>query len=639
MRRRLKQTADFCRWSLYLSIVLAAVFLLLCRLLITQLYFYQTQIESYLSDVLLTPVTADAARGVWDTIYPIIELEGLQLGDDIENPGLRAGFVRAVPDYLQSILLQSAIWEELFVQDLSLELNQLPDDSWVIAGISTEAKGSTTTGSAQQLADMLFRSRSIDIQNLSIDYNFEDGRSFNLNFSELRADNESSFHRLSIEGQVDGDENGIEATLELSGNGYQLDQMQGQAYLALAGADMSNLFSTLFAGYIETRDDTPIIAEGEIWFDIRPGSEIEMSGQAVVSDLHLIEDDAPLSLDSNLWGHRSTKGDWRLDLVDFGLSYGEQSLGPLQLSTRRDEAGLRFLTEGIALEELEQKIIDLEIIPQSLKETIQILSPRGDLASASILFSEDNQQNLRWLLEGNLESVSAESYRGAPKVENLSGYFVMDRSGGQLLIDSTDTSIHFNKLFQQEIFNQSLRGQVGWRIDSSAGELSVYSGPITSTNQNSQGVAQFHLSTALSRGAFPSNFTMINGMRDGNASQWPQYVPTLSGEALIQWLENSKLEGALPQAGFIYRGTIGLGAENIKTVQLAGEASNAKLTFAPGWPEMTGLDSKFWLSDRRFYSFTEESSLGSVAVTDTYTEVDYYAEAVLSTRAVRKSVV
>lgn len=87
MRRRLKQTADFCRWSLYLSIVLAAVFLLLCRLLITQLYFYQTQIESYLSDALLTPVTAEAARGVWDTIYPIIELEGLQLGEDIENPG------------------------------------------------------------------------------------------------------------------------------------------------------------------------------------------------------------------------------------------------------------------------------------------------------------------------------------------------------------------------------------------------------------------------------------------------------------------------------------------------------------------------------------------------------------------------
>tara|TARA_B110000483_G_scaffold226488_1_gene287248 strand:+ start:65678 stop:69622 length:3945 start_codon:yes stop_codon:yes gene_type:complete len=632
MRRRLKKIADFCRWSLYLSIVLTAVFLLLCRFLITQLYFYQTQIESYLSDILLTSVTAEAARGVWDNIYPIIELEGLQLGDDIENPGLRAGFVRAVPDYLQSILLQTAIWEELSIQDLSLELNQMPDDSWVIAGFSKGVRGASKA-SARQLADMLFRSRSIDIQNLSIDYNFEDGRSFNLKFSELRANNEPSFHRISLEGQVDGDENGIEATLELSGVGFQFDQMQGQAYLVLAGADMSNLFATLFAGYIETRDNTPILVEGEIWFDISPGSEIEMTGQAVISDFHLVDDDAPLSLDSDLWGHRSTKGDWRFDLVDFGLIYGEQSMGLLQLSTRRDEAGVRFLTESIALEEIDQKIANLEIIPQSLKEAIKTLSPRGNLASASVLFSEDSQQNLRWLLEGNLDSVFVESYRGAPKIENLSGYFVMDSGSGELLIDSSDTSIHFNKLFQQEIFNQSLRGQVGWQIDSSAGELGVYSGPITSSDQNSQSVTQFHLSTALSSGDFPSNFTLITGVRDGNGLQWPQYLPTLGGETLIQWFENSNLEGALPEAGFIYRGTIGLGAENIKTVQLAGEAINAKLTFAPGWPEMTELNSKFWLSDRKFYSLTEQSRLGPVALTDTYTEVDYFAEAVVSARA------
>ena len=138
MRRRLKQAYDFCRWTLYLSIVLVAALLLLCRLFISQLYFYQAQIESFLSDSLLTPVTAESAQGVWDNLYPVVELENLRIGHDPENPGLEASFVRAVPNYLESVFLQTAIWEELSILDLNIEVSESADGRWASAGICTD---------------------------------------------------------------------------------------------------------------------------------------------------------------------------------------------------------------------------------------------------------------------------------------------------------------------------------------------------------------------------------------------------------------------------------------------------------------------------------------------------------------------
>ena len=49
MRQKLRQTADFCRWSLYLTIVIVALALTAGRLLIGRLYLYQDSIESWLS--------------------------------------------------------------------------------------------------------------------------------------------------------------------------------------------------------------------------------------------------------------------------------------------------------------------------------------------------------------------------------------------------------------------------------------------------------------------------------------------------------------------------------------------------------------------------------------------------------------
>lgn len=632
MRRRIKQTADFCRWSLYLTIVLAAVFLLLCRLLITQLYFYQTQIESYLSDSLSTFVTAQEARGVWDTLYPVIELEYLRVGPDQVNPGLEAGFVRAVPDYLQSIRLQTAIWEELSIVDLSIDLNQRPDGSWAIGAFPTSSGAGTATA-GQKLADMLLRSRSINIENLSLNYLFEDGRNFNMSFSEMRAENESDFHRISLKGQVDGEENGIEAELELKGSDYQFRNMQGQGYVALSGADMSNLFSALLEGLVEDSSDTPIFAEGEMWFEIEEGSQIEVFGDLSVSGLEPLAFDGSLSFDSKLWGARTEEGDWRLDLVDLDVTLADQQLDLMGLSMQTQGEGVRFLSESIALDDLVQRLLNLDFTSEQLTQTLSSLEPRGDLAAASLSLL-DTDDGYRWFVDGNLQSAYLQSYRGAPRLENLNAYFRFDVDGGEVLIDSVDTSVHFDRLFSQKMFNRKLQGQVGWKLQPENGELHVYSNAINSTNEyGAEGVSQFHLVTPISRGDFASDFTLITGMKNGTADLWPLYLPNNGNDSLIQWFGESGISGELPEVGFIYRGKIRAGSEYPKTYQLIGDLDEGDLLFAADWPRVEAINSRFGLSDRKFYNYSPISQLQGVALVNSAVEIRISEESQLFSSA------
>lgn len=605
---------------------------MLCRLLITQLYFYQTQIESYLSDSLSTFVTAQEARGVWDTLYPVIELEYLRVGPDQVNPGLEADFVRAVPDYLQSIRLQTAIWEELSIVDLSIDLNQRADGSWTIGAFPTSTgAGAATAG--QKLADMLLRSRSINIQNLSLNYFFEDGRNFNMNFPEVLAENDSDFHRISLKGQVDGEENGIEAELELRGSDYQFRNMQGQGYVALSGADMSNLFSALLEGFVDDSNDTPIFAEGEMWFEIEEDSQIQMFGDLLVSDVDALAFDGSLSFGSKLWGTRTKEGDWRLDLVDLDMTLAEQRLDLMGLSMQTQGGGIRILSESVGLDDLVERLLNLEFVSEDLRQILTTLEPRGDLAAASLSLL-DTAEGYNWFVDGNLQAAYFQSYSGAPRIENLNAYFRVDQDGGEVLIDSVDTGVHFDRLFAQKMFNRELQGQVGWKLKRENGELHVYSNAISSTNEyGAEGVSQFHLVTPISRGGFASDFTLITGLKNGSADLWPLYLPTNVNDSLVQWFGESGISGELPEVGFIYRGKIRSGSEYPKTYQLMGDLDEGELQFASGWPQIEELNSRFGLSDRKFYNYSPISQLQDVTLVNSKVEIRISEESQLISSA------
>ena len=629
MRQRFKQTFDFCRWTMYLMIMFVAVLCVLSRFLITQISSYQAQIETFLSESLLTPVAVESVQGFWDTIYPVIELENLSIGDDAENPGLQASFVRAVPSYLESALLQTVIWQELSVRDLNIELSESADGEWTIAGISTGSDGasSDTEDGTQKLADMLFRSQEIEIQNLSVDYQLLDGRSVNLKFSEMRVENISAFHRLTAKALVDG-ENSMEVVLELTGEDYQISQMHGKGYLALSGANISNLLHTFFDDHFSDGNDIPSIAEGEVWFDFAPGYAVEMHGKVSLLDIYPLEQEGGLSLTSNIWAQRTEIGDWRFDLINLDLSVEDILLDPMHFSMRKEANGIRLLSERIAVAELSEKVLGTGLFSESTNELFDTLAPSGFLSSISVLFSENSQNKLEWQIEGNLEGVSTQAREGVPRFGNISGYFIADIDSGELLIDASNANIHFERIFSEGLLNEELRGQVGWDIDYDAGLAHIRSSLIQLSLPSENGQladvsAQFYYSTGLKKDSRPNDLMLSLGMQNGDLSQWRKLVPLSASENLRNWFIESDAEGVLPEVGFLFRRNSGVDIPTHEAIQLIGSFEQLGLNFASDWPRIENASADFGITNRRFYSYSDKVQINGIDLQKVDTEITF----------------
>ena len=593
MRQKLRQTADFCRWSLYLTIVIVALALTAGRLLIGRLYLYQDSIESWLSSILLVSVSTERAAGLWEGIFPVIELDQVRLGSADSQAALIAGSVRAVPDYVRSFRYANTVWHELTVNDVQINLQQQESGRWALSGL--ESTGAGNQDSLSRLVEMVFRSQSIQIKNLQVNFHFADESDLVIAFEQVSAQNDGEFHRMIFSAQEGSNENSVDALIELGGHDFQFSSMRGQAYLGLKGADLAFLVRTFLTDFGIDRANSLLPGRGEIWVDIEPGN---ISAEGSLSLAGIVFGDLPqVSLDAYVRAAGTADDDWSLDILQTQLQIDELKVPEIDLHLSRTGSLLRIQTTELDLEPWQQVTAAISSASPNLKEALDALSPRGLVQNALLelpLLAVDN-----WRFTSNLRAFSVDTYESAPALENLQVYIEITPSAGRAIFDSANTQMDFPNLFAEPLLHERLTGQVDWRAERATQTLKVFSSAIQSRGEYGSAVGQFRLVTALD-GGFPSDFTLVSGLRNGLASDWPKFVPVNLSQGLYNWLAASNVEGGINEAGFIYRGAIASPIAPDRTVQLRGLLDQGGLRYADGWPRIEALQGGFGLSDGLF---------------------------------------
>ncbi len=590
MRRQIKQTADFCRWSIYLTVIIAALCLVVARLLVNQLYLYEENIESWLSSAVLTQVETDAARGEWLGLFPVVQLEGLTVG----NPGQSAAsaqFVRAEPNYLQSFQHGNAIWEDLRVTDLRLDLVQMADGSWTLRGLTGEAGAGGAAFS--QLLEMFFRSRLIRIDGLQANFNFRNGRSLIMNFGELVAENDAGFHRLRLQAEIQGAANRLTYLAELEGDASQPDRMRGVGYMTLAGADIGGIVDVLAGDLLNIDTSGPMPASGALWFDFSDQGSVRAEGNISVRGFALGGSD-PLDLNSALVISSPAPGSWQLRLEQAELQAAQQQLQIGQLSLGQQGNQMQVTAANFDLTELASLINENRMLPGSGSTELAQLQPAGQVEALQLDIPMANRDS--WRLSANLSQLDLNSWKRAPAVENLSGHLEMTADVGRFQIDGENTLVAFEELFSQPLLHEELKGQVNWRIDWRNSSLLLYSGKIDSRGAYGITASQFRLVTPLD-GSFASDFTLMAGTEGGRLQDWPAYVPLVADPQLLEWLQQSGMEGQMPQTAFVYRGKLRENLSQQRHIELLANVEGAALDFAEGWPRADSLQGRFMLAD------------------------------------------
>ena len=489
-------------------------------------------------------------RWHWRGYSPQLQLQQLQLdgpGLQMELEGLDGGL-----DLWRSLWHRALVWRHLQLQSLDLQIAPQPSAAGGRGGISPAAR--------RQLRALVEHSRLVHGGRLALSWRMQNAEQLRYELSDLWLDNRRPTRHWHARMRL-GDGEGLFAA-RLQGGGARL---RGRAHLRLA--------ATL----------PPL-----------PGLGVAASGS---TELWMERVDGPWQLYGQLRGRAGEHsldarllGDWQSGIGQLSLlgMNGTLAGGPLPLAALRLDGG----TDGWRLSGAPLDLAAASAPLFGLVPMLAELKPRGTLSRWQLQLADG------WQLRGQLADAAAEAARGIPQVRGLSGVLAAGPHGGRLALDASDLSIWYRGTYDKPLHHRHISGLMRWQLAD--GQLELSGQGLRIDDPGAQITGGFRLHTPLrAAGDGLSRLDLHLGVRQLDAARWRDLTPRPRvPPALWKWLSGSVEAGRVPQAAFIWRGSLRRGqGPHASTLQLALDVRDARLRWHPDWPSVEQLGAIMRLSD------------------------------------------
>ena len=609
--RILKHSFHLTRWVIAVLIILTMAFLIAGRMFVSYIEDSTADAVAQLSDILGVPVSVSSVDTEWHGLGPSLILRGVVLGEGEDQSTLSVLSVK--PNVLSSLKNQSLVWSRFQVGGLELQVDELASGHWQVAGITVEAG----SGGSNFIEKMLLDSRLVSVSDARVHITSLNGTSVSLRMHDLSLVNSLGFHRLNLDADFGSDENQLHFIAELNGSAVRFSQLDGLAYLKISGEDASGLydfFRKKFWPGVKAELTAPPRMTGDFWATLRANEEIQIQGE-------LLFDQIPgslIGLDSGLIEAQATLvsaySEERLqaDLINpvIRTSDDEIALPNLRLSRQISD---QLVSYGMQLPSLDvgrliESAAEIGIVQESLLDQLSTLELQGLIERFYLELPAGSPQD--WSVTADLKSFGMNSFNRAPAVRNLTGRLGIDHFGGRVEVDSTEFSILYPQVYDHWLEHQTLKGMVAWDIDTETRFVHVYSDYIEA--ESAQGSVKGAFAADIPM--FPDHptgvgLTLYLGLTDSAVEHAASLLPGRLPQNLKDWLGQSLVEGQVPQAGMIYRGSTRPGTEEHRTIQLHIETDQAELDFLPRWPNLAEVKADVWVSNTDVYARSSSAKI------------------------------
>ena len=623
MKKILSYSFRIACWIFACVLILTSLLLFSARALSEYVEDYASNIVDGLSMVLGVPLEVDSVAAAWHGLGPLVVLKGVRLGEGEELSTISSVTVK--PDVVASLLAWGVIWSRFEVSEMDVQLRELPSGRWEFAGIELGGDG----GGAY-LEEMVLESNRIAVQQASFSVHTLIDNEVVLNVRDMQLDYYLGFHRLKLDADFGGGQNQLTFIAELTGTAARFFELDGLAYLKIDGRDISGFFNGLMGRLMPGRQfnlNQPPSSQIELWANFRGGDQIGLQGSAILSGMpaRLFGDEpGSFRVVTDLSGVYSNKVQ-SLDLQNTELEFYSDrvQLPDLQLvrAPGKGEVDYSLMVPSIQISELLDSLAEFPVSGANSEfrsglEQILALNPFGEISSLRIEVP-DLEIN-RWRATGQLQSVHVDSYWTAPAVKNLSGYFSIHGYGGSMQVDAEDISLFYPKVYEHWLEHESVKGLVSWQLDIQDKALLVYSSAISVTGEHGPVKGAFLADIPLWQPDHPRgvDLTLFGGIQDTSVEQKDMLIPDSVSRDLRSWLDGALLEGSVPGAGFVHRGSTKRSQPDKRTTQLRLETVNAELHYADRWPNVTDLAAQVWVSDARVTGVASSAKLLDLELTD-----------------------
>ncbi|MDM3871734.1 YhdP family protein [Porticoccus sp. W117] len=648
--KALKLLSKLTRWlwfSMAAVVISYAVVVVLGRAMLPYLDDYRPQISQQLSNLLGAQVQLQRLSGTWPRLAPTLSADGVQItADDAGHIGI--GQLSAELEPFASIWHGQLIWRKLSLSDVSLQLVEDSNGRWSLAGIPLTGG----SGGIRPL-DMLLYSSLIDVGSLSISLNFYSGAKLAFDAGEILVENNDEFHRiiagittadrLDDEKQNADDEPAAIFVFEGEGDYRDLDEFQAQAYIELQQLNLTSFgdfLSQLLPVYKEKLATLDGSVATQLWMQWGDRGRVEMSGRLQTDQLPL---DKALALpvvtglNTDITGWYQPGEDWGLALQGLKFQWGEENIMPLDIRFKQ-RVGDRWGEFGLdinylSVDALRKLLVNSAFLPEKVADAMAAIEPRGHVDNVSLdaVLLEDGLPDL--VLKANLRDVAINAYEGVPAASGVDGYLETTIYDGMLALDSSDASIHFEKLFDSAIEVNRVTGTLGWSWDRQRNLLYLTSSLLQADSPAGQMKGQFYLYQPIVRSDDAPQLFLQLGVLNSHSRYRDQFVPTVLNPNLTAWLDRALDNISVSEAGVIYRGSVRKGQDDKRTIQLHLAANGERLIYHPEWPALEEFSGRLLYHGDQLEGHIDSARMGGMEIANGELDMDALGDQRLNIRA------
>ena len=644
-------------WLLLLMLLLHASL----TLILSQLNYFRTEIESIVSQLLHAPVRIDYLHGSFMFLNPQIKVSNITIQEVPNREDQTIQSMDFTVDLLKTLKAGKFILNKLTINKATFNLIK-NNRQWYLAALedlhfnqedSRTQPGATAVFSLPILVDhMRIKKSELKITDKN------SGIINTLAVSNLSL--QSQAESTVIDGQVSVNEKPVVLKGSFCGNITRPETIGSKIYVDAKELDVApwiNLFAPEKS--VQISPQLPVTAQS--WFNLgvsewKITSKFSMAGTDILINNKKIPSLNKFNGTVKVNGSSAKK--WSAQLLIHDLITGNVRQEISRLSLRpgnTPEPSIRMELSHLDLDTLKKPILESDLLSARDKKLMASLNPSGKLSKINVLLylnqsdlnqsdlnqSDLNQSDLnqsasqyeplKFEARGHMDNMAVNAWHGAPSVKNISGDIVMNTTRGFINIDSTNAAIGLPQVFKGDWHYEALAGKFYWHIFPDNYVLHTPD-MVAATGEGTNRVS---LKLTVPRSPEKPIQMALKVMAENlHTSVAREYLPLkILPAQLGEWLEHSITEGMVKDAVFSWEGPLKKQAQHPFSWNLNLSLADVNFHYDPKWPDITRMNAVLNLNQDRLTVTGASGSIYNSHVSDIKATLEDFESSVLNISA------
>ena len=342
------------------------------------------------------------------------------------------------------------------------------------------------------------------------------------------------------------------------------------------------------------------------------------------------------SLAGELWWQNTADG-WMLDVRDLQAIRGNETWPKstaFNLHYTEQRRAVSLSADFMRVESmvyLADMLNSAAIVENSWLNLLADYQPSGDVKYLQLAMQLDDADSLQFSADFDRVSFKLPQFEPSA-VDNLRGTVVYQDNNAKLNLHSSDSRLHFRRLFRDRMEISQLHGEVdlqkladGWRISSE--HLRVHTPHIETQSR-------FIISLLDDAPAF---MDLTTRYQNGNAEFVSRYLPaSIMGRDTLAWLDRAIISGRINQGGYQFYGNLrDMPFRASQGVSLAVfDVEQVKLGYQKNWPQIDDIDARLRFENERMQINATRGQLLNSKITQALVEISSFRQPVLQINGV-----